>query len=340
MSKIVTIIGAGGSLASIVALWFTVFSSGDVTTKHTNDKSNSPAIENGSNVLIFDYMRLFGALEVPLFMELISQEVSVQKSKMMPEFFYDVKYKGKDNKGNKASVVSKDLIDFWRTRWKYKSALPFKNELWETYAGSFDEGTNLYWNSINTINDLLKFSVSFNINDSGEPPIRLLKTLGIKASEIDIDNLDGITSENIGFLFLIIKNDSKKTLHDVAITYKKYENKFKLYNYHDDNYEEKINRENNVALKTALSPVDLKTKEKFLLEEKVISAFEPEDTFIWLISIYKKDINGFPEKYLTNVYEPVSVSYNKNSENINTVIRKPYKDNAMRISVPSGWFGQ
>jgi hypothetical protein len=130
-------------------------------------------------------------------------------------------------------------------------------------------------------------------------------------------------TNNIGYVFLILENNSQYDLINLKFNYYLYKRNFTnptIVN--DTNIENLIDRHK--------------------IKTKIIPHIKPNQKIIWLISIYFKDNKGYPKKYISNVILPINVTYQKKGE-INKItqnIRLPLKDSAYKVSMPYGWFQQ
>lgn len=294
------------------------------------------AIHRGkNNHFDLNYMRLFGAVEVPLYMTLMSNTPGATEVEKTPdENYFIVKY-GTDSR----ETVHRDLIDFWKENWNYAGCIPFQTELWKSLVGNKRAGINLYWNSIGAeAADLLSFASDTNVDEDASVPDDFARQLNIPYEEISKKYFGGRESDCVGFLFLLIENSSSTHLSDIVVSYRQYSNDVKIHEFiKSEAIKDKIERDRSVVLEGALTPDTMCSSTH---QKRYVSSLALGNSLVWLLSAYLKDADGLPFIYLTEVSVPTKIEYIHNGRKYKKAIREPYGKKAMRLDIPNGWFGQ
>lgn len=131
-------------------------------------------------------------------------------------------------------------------------------------------------------------------------------------------------SDRVGFLILLLENNSGNNLLNVEIEY--VEN---LVNHWEISDAKKVNQ-------------ILESEIKKNVKTKSISSIANSDKFLMLLSVYLKDENGYPSEYLSSVIRPIKMKYKIQGTNeiYSQNIRLPLKDKAFKKYIPFGWLGQ
>lgn len=129
-------------------------------------------------------------------------------------------------------------------------------------------------------------------------------------------------SNKIGFLVLYLRNLADKPLLDISI---------------DSRIVLRNNFENEVAVQTVDTQL-LEVPEK----QNIIPIIYPKEKIFFLLSIYRKGDDEFPETYLSSVAQPVRITYRVQggASKIEQIIRQPLRDKAAKFYMPFGWYGQ
>ncbi len=127
----------------------------------------------------------------------------------------------------------------------------------------------------------------------------------------------GIPSNDVGFLFLVLENNTEQTFYDIEITF----------------YNTKISSDKKITK-------ELLKKIPCTKETKNIALLRPHKAFIWLLAVYKANNDGFPEYYLSDVTIPSTIEYLYNQKKQIQEIRKPYGENAITVPLPSHWISE
>jgi hypothetical protein len=276
----------------------------------------------------FNYMRLFGAVEVPLLMTLMeAKERLIAAKKLGPGFFR--------LEGN-GQAIGGPLIDFWINEWEFKAAQPITAGLWSKYAGSQRMGITLYRTALRGgVGDLLAYASHPDVNQQGDLPNQLNQDLDLGLSDEAIYNITGTQSNDVGFLFLILSNSSNQRITDITLYFDEFKNPLLLQE--AGSFKEIIQKPDPANFALRETELDKAPHTKAVLK---LASMGPTDSLIWLLSVYRKDADGLPDFYLTDVIRPSQVTFFNNGSEASEVIRAPYGLDAARIPVPSGWFHQ
>jgi len=71
-----------------------------------------------------------------------------------------------------------------------------------------------------------------------------------------------------------------------------------------------------------------------------LASLKPNASVLWLLGIYKKNADGLPKAYLTDVMVPEKVTFMLNNKLCQDSIRHPYGLQAAKVAIPYGWFSQ
>jgi|GEM_PF-6548014 hypothetical protein len=282
-----------------------------------------------SDLLTVSYMRLFGAVEVPLLMKMVGHQGPFPPFDEMPY-----------RKGPDGSPISEEMCDFWKKQWVFKDAMPVLNDIWSTYCGNRWQGVNLYFNSLRpTSEDLLTFSSCIEVDAACCLAPEVAEFHELKYDEEWYpDGGTGTKPCNIAFLFVILQNNTGVTLEDLEFELKAYKNPLELRAYQSKHLFTPLHEWPNPeheALTDQL--IDLAAP---VTESKKIALLHRGGSLIIALSAYKANQDGFPDFYLTDVTVPVGVSATIKGIRVSQKIRKPFLDKAAKVLVPNGWFHQ
>lgn len=281
----------------------------------------------------FDYMRLFGAIEVPLIMNLIEsgENLTFEAEESFGKWRGDYLF----YKTNKGKLIQQDLVKFWKKEWEYKNLRPVLTPLWRKYSGKKRKGIDLYWSSIETKEDLFQFAINSDIDEDGSLANEAENKF--KVGYDDWETIKGLKSEDIGFTFLIFKNFSDTYLFDVSIECLEIAVK-EPKEFESSLFYEKIEDFPNINFEKILPENKVDIEQKKILK---IANIEPKGGFILLNNIYVANDNLLPGIFKEKILIPQKITYNNdNMESISYKIRNPYLEKAARIKIPSGWSGQ
>jgi hypothetical protein len=77
-------------------------------------------------------------------------------------------------------------------------------------------------------------------------------------------------------------------------------------------------------------------------QTQVIPRIKPHASVLWLLSIYQKNADRYPEKYFSSVIVPTRITFRSlgSPHTEQMIMRKPLMDKAAKILVPYGWYMQ
>lgn len=317
-----------GTIATIMAFIYSLW---------TGKKADDNLADN----LIFSYARLFGAFQVQFFLK-----AENSKSKYLDD-------KSKYDCDLLKLFSDADKAKKFYNSWKHKDAYPVMTTTWREYfndegggqsaydllafANSEDEIGNSYAKYLNDDKVFEKIFEYYRVvkhysktrleqldfycsQDSFEA---YLKAIGIQIPYEKVEERIKKNSNKIGFLVLYIKNVSDSILLNISIDSKT------VYGF-------------NVNSTGKAADVDIAIENMIENETTLIPYIEPKQTIMLLLSIYKKDKNGYPDIYLSSVVQPVKITYNIKGKKklFKQQIRGAFKDKAARFYMPFGWFNQ
>lgn len=293
-------------------------------------------VSAAASALTPEYMRLFGAVEVPGLMELFRPNLRLRRStELSPD--------GRPAYEDTASMlaINQDLYEFWRG-FKYPKARPTAGGLWTTFVNdsNIDVGLNAYYSALSpTKDDAISFALLPDAVGEGNLTEETAAALHLTMKKAWEDEVPGTADEDIGYLFLVLQNTSGEILRDVDMTWIEYTNPLRRRDF---------GAGGDSVLGTLSWP---EPRVRALTDARIdsmagkrstrsIASIAPGDSFIWLLAVYRAKRNGLPEFYITNVYTPVETTYTVGGSRVTAAVRAPYLERAERVLVPYGWVGQ
>lgn len=277
-----------------------------VSSNMIDDKRNTILPEAVKSKVTFSYMRLFGAFQVPKLFDESAQHV-------MP---FDFKVSG----------------DWWNER--FPNTILLREPLWGQVKEArlnFDdkrqEGISetrlwklVFRNNIAESEKYLERQGTLIVETmSGLAPPKKQKKLDEESRRV-IDFFEKNTGK-IGFLFLVIDWDSEKyDFDEIRLHFKEVSNNF------GDVLQKDVADANliNAEIKSVVLPIpQVKSKQ-----------------YLWLLSVYEKDADGYPKEYVSSVLEPQYLTVRLGNTVEQIEIRKPYGKEAAKIDLPLGWYWQ
>lgn len=307
---------------TFILLFLSVFFNGPLKLRYTisnyinaqNNASTTVPVMPVKDTISMQYSRLAGAIEVPILVQIQSFGGTYCK-KYGPGPDDTMCNIGPDIESNPivgfdvtSGHIDKTLSDFWDNKWPFKDALPIGTQLFKDLANNNIRGVEL----LNEIDPSYKACINAFINPwDDEDKAKLLKKAPWCETEL---------TKNVGFLFLILKNESINTLKGIDISYDIF--------LHTDRIEFYVSSLND---KTAsVSSQSLK-----LLELK------PEKSVIFLLSIYERNMkSGFEKRFLYDALIPRKMSYKIGNKMKSIDIRAPLREEAAVVLLPFGWYQQ
>lgn len=282
-----------------------------------NTPSNDESEINGLQI---QYVRAFGAYRVPLMMKYILS-----------------KYKNVD-------VV--DAAPEFRKQWeeRFKTLYAVRSEAWDEIEKEKFSGKSLYSKILNPVKgDVIKFYLN-SIKYSSDRYRRVQEIEAVKFFEEkfhmtvpqDWENeLDGANESDIGFLFIVVENDTEKSFYNINLSYELVKNSVMPNDVLGPGYES-ANLDWKKQKSNALTDETLKNAKKIPLDKR-ISQLKPGESVIWLLYAYKSKDDGMPEYYLTDIEIPRKITFMVNGKTMELDVRAPYGLQAARMHLPKDW---
>ena len=303
-----------------------------------NQKQLPPSILAPANFLGFSvsYMRLYGALEVPLLMELIGAD---------GEFTVCGETYGRDPYSFKAkdvsNIITRPLCRFWKKEWRFKKARPLLNPLWQDITGSKQQGELLYWRSLtgNRL-DIVGYSSHPVIDECGDKWEDTLKFQGLKLSREEFKKSKFTLSSDVGFLFAIFECESSG-VQIIGLDLEWFQNPLCRASRFKSPTPSVKRAKPLVARDCALKPQDVASAEPHKRITLRMANAKKGEAFILLLGVYRAKTNGMPDYFVTDYYKPKTWRWMKDGRfPQQQPIRRPHGLSAAKIKVPNGWFGQ
>lgn len=314
-----------------------------------NTNSIKPSNEVQNNIGE-NYMRLFGALEAPIVMRLITgthEGYGLNGANVLMDTTYsmdkDCSYCG--------GHIDQSIIDFWKDKWEYSNILPLNTKLWNKCISRESFELDLFWTATIT-NELPYHSPRRNAWCFVNSIFSWNVTETIREWVIQSDSGRNLCnpeiSKDIGFLYLILENFSENRLDNLNFHFKYLPNEnAQVFKYPGSggDAEEFENKIIDITRTDYVSKLgNAKDKESQLdnSEEQKLSfpKMLPKQSIIWILGTYIKDENGYPLAYISDITKPTKISYEINGQLIEEAIREPAKEMAIKIRLPFGWYNQ
>jgi hypothetical protein len=291
--------------------------------------------------LSFQYARLFGALEIPLLMQLIPA----------PGFRplwsgYSVP-KGKSER----DLVRTKLARFAQAL-PFQDARPILTDMWGDIAGKEDAAINIFWRaSSGSRNDRACFYMEPIVDGGAGYTADLLGSLLPRPWEKQCNFIQKMFDERIGFTFLIFENPLNERVEDVSLSFRETYSTNRVLKEFKDSWRSKEYRasitaipnnpplENLIANFSTASAAEAMLKTRQLKEIK-LSEIKPGEKRIVILNIFFSDERNLPAGYLYGLYEFEKVQFSTSQGRFTQSIRAPYLEKAARVAVPYGWFNQ
>lgn len=270
--------------------------------------------------LQIQYVRAFGAYRVPLMMKyILSKYKNVDVVNAAPEF---------------------------RKQWeeRFKTLYAVRSEAWDEIEKEDFSGKSLYSKIVNPVKgDIIKFYLN-NIKYSSDRYRRVQEIEAVKFFEEkfhmtvpqDWENeLDGANESDIGFLFIIVENNTEKSCYNINFSYDLIKNNVMPNEQLGPGYES-ANLDWKKQNSNALTDETLKNAKKIPLDKRM-SQLKPGESVIWLLHTYKSKDDGMPEYYLTDIEIPRKITFMTNGKTMEQDVRAPYGLQAARMHLPKDW---
>lgn len=278
-----------------------------------------PNDESEINGLQIQYVRAFGAYRVPLMMKyILSRYKNVDVVDAAPEF---------------------------RKQWeeRFKTLYAVRSEAWDEIEKEKFSGKSLYSKILNPVKgDVVKFCLNdIKYSDYAYRDVQEKETIKFFEKKFHMTvpqdweyELDGANESDIGFLFIVVENNTEKSFYDINLSYELVKNNVMT----NDvlGLCESANLDWKKKNSNALTDETLKNAEKIQLDKK-ISHLRPGESFIWLLHAYKSKDDGMPEYYLTDIEIPRKITFMVNGKTMELDVRAPYGLQAARMHLPKDW---
>lgn len=311
--------------------------------KKNNEESINDSIHLYDQAISIEYMRLFNVEGVPYLMNFIENPNIVKE--------YEI---SKPIDIHSPLFYSEEFKNFWSSEWYFKNAKPLMVPLWKndiSFESALDPTAEDYYSYFRMQRPTESIMDYFEPSD--------LLTFG---KPLDSIEGRGHSPEDIGYLFLLMKNTTNTNFNEMSIIYRNYKNPWPETGYFKldkEGYEwpcNTIDFNNNGEIdcieeylgfinrpdirKKALKPGHLEKCLSQSLDTIRVANVRPGDTFIWLVSVYRCDPDQLVELYLTDVIVPLSFEIITDRGTFSQPIRQPYGKGAARLFIPQGWAGQ
>jgi hypothetical protein len=293
----------------------------------------APAKKEDADFISISYMRLFGAVEVPLMMDLIGRDLKFREHPAMPHHF--------NYSPEAENVCSQHLVDFWNNQWRYKNASPLLTPLWRRLRGNREQAVDLWFTALRpNKDDVLGFASDGMIDESGSDCDVVFDALGVKRPQADFGVWPkGLKTNQVGFLFVILEAHGTSRLEQLELRFQNHTNALRIRHHESLDTISKLDWPDPSSLALTDSMIAERSASAQIESIKIASA-APSETYIWLLAAYVADADGLPIHYLTDVIVPVEAVSAIEGVPKTQLFRKPFLLQAARVSVPNGWFGQ
>ena len=296
-----------------------------------------------------NYMRLFGALEAPIVMRLITgtqEGYNLNEANVLMDTTYssdfDCSYCG--------GHIDQSIIDFWRNKWEYSNILPLNTDLWKKIIENYYE-LDLFWTASITNEEPYHFHTRNAwcfVNSIFPWNVREHTREWILQSDSGRNLCNDKVSQDIGFLYLILENFSEHRLDDLNLYFNHYSNnEAEIYHYAGNGGDEEEFEKGIIDITRTdyISRIGAAKEKEILLEQSeekklFFPKLQPEQSIIWILGVYIKDEKGYPKAYLSDITKPTKISYMINGQEFQESIRQPAKEMAIKVTLPFGWYGQ
>lgn len=257
-------------------------------------------------IVAVEYARLFGAVEVPILVQIQSTGAPIcNKDFCRLRSEYSEPPAQKQPYEVRTADFDTEIGKFWSTQWPYRDALPISTKLWRKVVGDDMYGVRALSAVEKKLGVCMKELLTpwqYSTNIPPPPP---------ECARQD--------TRKVGYLFLAIRNISDKHVTDVALSY------------------QDISRLTSVAdylqsLSTDTHVIGTK--------QQTFAGLKPNQTALLLLTVYKKNGDGFEEKFLDDGILPRELSFKVGGVSQAMLVRSPRREKALVASLPIGWYLQ
>jgi hypothetical protein len=326
--------------------------------RESNVTINIDCASTNSHALSFNYSRLFGAMEVPLLMEIVPAgdfEVSDTGYGYRTFSPRQPAQANQSAQGREYPTEMHSRLVRFRSHYPYRNASPLQTPFWTAIAGDYEAAENIAWRATAGRRvDKLCFFASSIIDSSAYNAEVLADWL---PNDRYCDPIFASNNNRIGFTFLIIENTSSGAVDDLRLYYREsYSTNPVKDDYDppergDNEYKEYLKREIESLPRDGEAVANLVQKYGRSREAEIaladrpqefmyVARLEPKQKLIALLNIFTSNSENLPATYLYGIYDFEEVSFSIRGASYHSQIRRPSKDRAARVKVPFGWFQQ
>lgn len=265
---------------------------------------------NPASAVGFNYMRMFGAMQVPALM-----------AGLKDGGFTDVTAEG--GKLKKLGLEIGGQVPAFFQKWEYRDAQPLNSPLWQRVSAIGSMSTYFEGGIPSTDPAERKRCSDYLFleeGDDGAPSF---------AFKCDVE-----LSRNAGFLFLLIENKGKDALDKLTLTYLDVDpadNPSLWWKYNDQSFASVCQNPSEGAVRAA-------GYKSARLETRTLPYLAAGRSYLWTVAVYRADkpksFGGVP---IDRVQLPICVSVNGAPSE---PIRSPLREKAITVEVPNGWYWQ
>lgn len=271
-----------------------------------------------------EYWRLFGGSPTALLLRLLEEDFKTEEGQYNTLIEFN---------GEERLCIKTRLVKFAEKIKKSRKLRIFREPLWTQYSGNREKGVALdFLAKDSTPLNVSKWIQNNDIDEDGS-----IEFPNTRTNRFSIHSYE----DEVGFLFISIKNISMKNLINISLKYRQAQIIHQIpkiepplaYSYKD--FLNAFQKKGSPAKYLVSGPLEFAANGNFMLP--ILNSGEEA---LLLISVYRSDKKGFEKEYLNDVYEPNELEYILNGKKYCSTIREPYKDFSLREIVPYGWFSQ
>lgn len=129
-------------------------------------------------------------------------------------------------------------------------------------------------------------------------------------------------SSNVGFLCFILENTSETEIEEIELEYVQFDH------------------EKPISSQTVSEVLVQEALDKGPIQSQILASIEGKGNYVMMLSCYQKNASGYPEAYYSSVMKLKQLRYKYRGQEFVQEIRAPYKDAAMKVFLPFGWYKQ
>jgi pimeloyl-ACP methyl ester carboxylesterase len=294
--------------------------------------------------LDFQYVRLFGALEVPLLMKELPSS-GFKKSGFGAGYRVP---RGDHSRNNDVQVGLANFID----RAPFRDARPLVTPMWKDLAGDDVATMNVALRASSANRDERICFLVDSFIDGGS--LETARSFGKALPRNWRKRCPEIVKEadrRVGYTFLLFENRSKEAIQNVTFKIRtSYPNNPVLKEFRN---ESDIEKQIELALKMVNGDPVSGLVERYNVAANVeaallnadqselrLSKIDPGEKLIAILDVYISDPMQLPATYLYGIYKFDEMTFQIGSDRRTISIRPPYREKAARVFVPYGWFNQ